>query len=218
MKSQTRKTKTKAKTRANNGTKNETKNETKKNRTKKNTKPLVYSENDYNSGDGMLTTVWGPSMWHYMHIMSFNYPINPTQSDKKYYKEFIINLQHVLPCKYCRQNLTNNLKQLPITNESMISRDKFSRYVYELHEHINNMLKKPSNLSYEEVRDRYEHFRSRCTDKPKVYNLKIETDKKEEKGCTEPLYGKKSKCIIKIVPQEQKEESFQMDKKCIKHK
>ncbi len=201
------------------------------------TKPLVYSENDYNSGDGMLTTVWGPSMWHYLHIMSFNYPINPSKSDKKYYRDFIINLQNVLPCKYCRQNLTNNLKQLPITMETMCSRETFSKYVYELHEHINNMLKKPSNLTYEEVRDRYEHFRSRCTDKPKVFEFKKKNNNKntkdkiketnegiikeipnKEKGCTEPLYGKKSKCIIKIVPQEEKGASFQMDKKCIKFK
>jgi len=40
----------------------------------------------------------------------------------------------------------------------------------------------------------------------------------KEKGCTEPLYGKKSKCVIKIVPQEEKQETFQMDKKCIKSK
>ena len=40
--------------------------------------------------------------------------------------------------------------------------------------------------------------------------------KKREKGCTEPLYGKKSKCVIKIVPQTEKTESFQMDDKCLK--
>ena len=39
---------------------------------------------------------------------------------------------------------------------------------------------------------------------------------KKEKGCTRPLYGKKSKCIIKIVPQETKCSTFQMDKKCEK--
>ena len=39
---------------------------------------------------------------------------------------------------------------------------------------------------------------------------------KKEKGCTKPLYGKKSKCVIKIVPQETRCKSFQMDKKCEK--
>ena len=38
----------------------------------------VYSLNDYNSGDGMLTSVWGPGMWHVLHTMSFNYPVKPT--------------------------------------------------------------------------------------------------------------------------------------------
>ena len=39
---------------------------------------------------------------------------------------------------------------------------------------------------------------------------------KKEKGCTEPLYGKKAKCIIKIVPQEEKCKTLQIDKECIK--
>ena len=42
--------------------------------------------------------------------------------------------------------------------------------------------------------------------------------KKKEKGCTEPLYGKKSRCILKIVPQDEKGQSIQIDKKCIKHR
>ena len=41
---------------------------------------------------------------------------------------------------------------------------------------------------------------------------------KKEKGCTEPLFGKKSKCIIKIVPKDKKVKTFQMDKKCIKRR
>ena len=99
------------------------------------------------------------------------------------------------------------------------------------------MLKKKSGLTYEQVRTRYEHFRSRCTldkeEKNKLENKtktqktqnKSKTQKtnkknikqktlKKEKGCTKPLYGKKSKCIIKIVPQDNKGNTFQMDKKC----
>ena len=99
----------------------------------------------------------------------------------------------------------------------MSSRDTFSKYVYELHELINKMLNKKSHLSYCDVRERYEHFRSRCTEeKPKIFIFKKTQTRKKEKGCTEPLYGKKSKCIINIVPQEDKTATFQMDKKCIK--
>jgi hypothetical protein len=69
---------------------------TRKNRNTNNkTKKHVFTKKDYNSGDGMLTTVWGPPMWHFLHTMSFNYPVEPTPDDKKYYKNFIYNLRHV---------------------------------------------------------------------------------------------------------------------------
>jgi hypothetical protein len=182
------------------------------------TKKYIFNKNDYNAGDGMLTSVWGAPMWHFLHTMSFNYPVNPTPEDKKHYRDYVINLQYVLPCKYCRINLTNNFKKKPLKMCHMASRDIFSRYIYELHETINKMLNKKSNLSYCEVRDRYENFRSRCTEeKPRIFNFKkTKTKRKKEKGCTEPLYGKKSKCIINIVPQEDKSATFQMDKKCVK--
>lgn len=184
-------------------------------KTKKN---RVFKKADYLSGDGMVTSIWGPPMWHYLHTMSFNYPVNPTQDDKKHYRDFIISLKHVLPCKYCRMNLKTNLKQLPLRMEDMKDRESFSRYVYELHELVNKMLNKKSGLSYCDVRERYEHFRSRCTEeKPKLFKFTKKTRRnKKEKGCTEPLYGKKSKCIINIVPQEQKGASLQIDKKCVK--
>ena len=183
-------------------------------------KKKTFKKNDYYSGDGMLTTVWGPSMWHYLHTMSFNYPIHPSADDKKHYRDFIISLQHVLPCKYCRINLTKNFKAFPLRHEDMKNRDSFSRYVYKLHELVNKMLKKKSGLSYCDVRERYEHFRARCTtEKPKLFDIKTykkSTLKNREKGCTEPLYGKKSKCVIKIVPQEEKCKTMQIDQKCIK--
>ena len=195
-------------------------NNNKKTRKNKKTKKNIFSKKEYSSGDGMLTTVWGPSMWHYLHTMSFNYPVNPTEEDKKHYKEFIINLQYVLPCKYCRQNLTNNFKVFPLKACYMKDRESFSKYVYKLHEMVNKLLGKKSGLSYCDVRERYEHFRSRCTDeKPKIFDIrktmKLNKNKKE-KGCTEPLYGKKAKCIIKIVPQEEKGNTMQIDEKCIK--
>ena len=83
------------------------------------------------------------------------------------------------------------------------------------------MLGKKSGLTYKKVRERYEHFRARCTididKKTNLIKLKQKTRKrKKEKGCVEPLYGKKSKCIIKIVPNDKKEPTFQMDDKCKK--
>jgi hypothetical protein len=181
----------------------------------------VFTDPDFSSGDGFLTTVWGPPMWHYLHTMSFNYPVNPTDADKRNYKAFIMNLQHVLPCKYCRINLKTNFKNYPLRACHLASRDAFSKYVYELHEIVNRLLGKTSGLSYCDVRERYEHFRARCTDDPNPRMAKPNPkskSKKKEKGCTEPLYGKYSKCVLKIVPQDTPTETLSIDKQCIKRR
>ena len=86
------------------------------------------------------------------------------------------------------------------------------------------MLKKKSGLTYAEVKERYEHFRSRCTQNTRKKREKCRcrqkkhrhSTRKKEKGGVVPLNGKKSKCIIKIVPQETKCKTFEIDKKCIK--
>ena len=188
-------------------------------------KHYIFSEYDYNSGDGMLTTVWGPGMWHYLHTMSFNYPVKPTKYEKKHYKDFVLQLQYVLPCGKCRENLKKNFKKLPLTSADMESRYTFSKYMYKLHENINTLLNKKSGLTYCDVRERYEHFRSRCVKTLRERHIKNKTKKvrfaKElikEKGCTEPLYGEKSKCILQIIPENTKCETLQIDEKCIKRK
>lgn len=172
---------------------------------------IVFSDNDYNSGDGMLTSVWGPPLWHVLHTLSFNYPVKPTTEQKEYYYNFFINLKNILPCKYCRDNYTANLKKNPLKKSSLKNRETFSKWLYNMHELVNTNLGKKSGLTYEEVRDRYEHFRARCLTDPKEKQHK---NPKIEKGCTEPLYGVKSKCTLNIVPKDTKIDTFKIDKKC----
>ena len=69
---------------------------------------------------------------------------------------------------------------LPLTNADLKNRDKFSRWVFKLHELINTMLGKDSGLKFCDVRERYEHFRSRCTQEDKVVSNKEIKELKEE--------------------------------------
>ena len=193
-----------------------------KQKKQKNKTLKVYSNKDFKSKEGMLTTVWGPPAWHFIHTISFNYPNNPTCKDKKKYKNYILALGKVLPCKYCRINFCKNIKAVPLNNAALKNRDTFSRWAYKFHEHVNKMLGKNSGLSYNDVRERYEHFRSRCTKTKTAKTAKKTKTKakrktrKKEKGCTEPLIGEKAQCVLKIVPKDSRVKTFQMDKKCIK--
>jgi len=182
------------------------------------TKKRVFTKKDFDAGDGFLTSVWGPALWHSLHTISFNYPIKPSNDDKKNYRDFMLSLVNTLPCKYCRGNLKKNYKVFPLTMECMKDRNSFSRYVYRLHERINKNLGKKSGLSYCDIRERYEHFRARCSEEKATIFKFNKTQKKKEKGCTETLYRKKAKCINKIVPKDEKCKTFQMDKKCKKTK
>ena len=94
--------------------------------------------------------------------------------------------------------------------DKMKNRETFSRYIYDLHEVVNTMLGKKSGLSYDDVRERYEHFRARCLSD----NILMKT----ENGCVEPLYGIKSKCVLKIVPHDEKCETLKVDEKCLKQR
>lgn len=179
----------------------------------------IFNKNDFNSNDGMMTHVWGPSLWHSLHTMSFNYPVKPSIDDKNRYMNFIYALEHVLPCRYCRENFKSNLKKTKFNLGKMKNRETFSKYIYDLHNHINTMLGKKNKIAFETVQSTYENFRARCTEdiKKNKSTKKKSTKKnstKKEKGCTTPLYGVKSKCVINIVERNKKVKTFNMDPKC----
>jgi len=164
-------------------------------------KDKIFSKEDYNSGDGMVTSIWGPPLWFSLHIMSFNYPVNPTEEQIESYRKYFDSLRGVLPCKYCRENYSKNLEldEFKLSDSVLENRESFSRWLYNLHNKINRDLGKENYKTYEEVREIYENFRARC-----LSEKEEEKDDGKEKGCVKPLYGKKSKCTLRIVPRDNK--------------
>lgn len=178
-------------------------------------KMTSFTQKECESNNGMQTLIWGPMMWNSLHTISFNYPVNPTQDDKKNYTQYLLSHEHVLPCVYCRVNFKSNLKKAKFSQKDMKSRESFSRFVYRLHNCVNKMLGKSVDISYEEVRDRYEHFRARCDEnKSKKSITDSQRKSKKEKGCTDALRGTKSKCVISIVPKTSRKKSFSISSKC----
>jgi hypothetical protein len=183
----------------------------------------VFSKNDFNSDNGMSTTIWGPIIWSGLHITSFNYPVNPTASDKKNYKNWFLSYKYILPCVYCRSNFEKNLQSANFNNKVFDSRLTFSKFIYKFHNCVNIMLGKKIYFDYNYVKNLYENFRSSCNEKDNIKNniegskkIIIKDKTKLEKKCDGSLYSIKSKTIIKIVPHTNKEDGLKIHNKCKK--
>lgn len=177
----------------------------------------TFTKKEYESQNGMQSSVFGPPVWHTLHMISFNYPVKPTNADKKNYTNFLMSFEYTLPCVYCRTNFKKNLSNAKFTPSVMNSRDSFSRFIYQLHNCVNKMLGKTIKISYADVRDRYENFRSRCNETESKTNIiKNQKKSKKERVCDESLYGSKSKCVIHIVPKNSNINGFKISPKCTK--
>lgn len=104
--------------------------------------------------------IWGPHGWKFMHYVSLGYPSNPTEEDKRNYKNFYTSLQHILPCAKCANNYSHNLKKYPIDNH-LGSRDTLVRWVIDIHNQVSNELNK-KEYTYEEALSLY-------TEEPNVF-------------------------------------------------
>jgi hypothetical protein len=143
--------------------------------------PKESSQEDY-SKNGMQTRAWGPPGWMFLHCIAQNYPQEPTPKQKKKYQEFFKLVGDVLPCRYCRESYQQFIKE-PSTTLSrtvMKNRTSLSRWLYDIHNKVNKKLEVKEIPTFEEVTEKYEAFRSKCTHKSPVI---IE---KAVKGCTNP--------------------------------
>ena len=93
--------------------------------------------------------IWGPHGWKFLHYVSRGYPQEPTENDKRYYKDFYTNLQNVLPCATCQGNYKKNLSELPIDN-ALQSRDVLMKWVIDVHNKVNKETHK-RELGYDEA-------------------------------------------------------------------
>lgn len=146
--------------------------------------------------NGLNTKCWGPPLWVSLHSITFGYPVKPTEKHKRNYKQFIVGLKNVLPCKYCRDSYTNFLKEINIDNY-LDSRKTLTKFMYLIHEKVNNKLGVPSckRPTFKMVEKKYESMRAKC--KPTTDEERI---KNATQGCVIPTKkNKKKKCVIKFI-------------------
>jgi len=142
--------------------------------------------------EGILTRVWGPAGWMFLHSIAQNYPWRPTDEQMQNYYTFFKLTGNVLPCRYCRESYQEyiNSGNTTLTMKNMKNRKTLFLWLYNIHNRINKKLGIKSHPSKLEVWRKYESFRANCHKSVK---------KPVKKGCTVPMTGRRKKCVMKIV-------------------
>lgn len=156
---------------------------------------------DANRDNGMITKVWGPPGWLFLHCITFGYPykINPNNPEhvqkQKDYRDFFHLIGKVFPCRYCRDSYQGFLKDVPIEPE-LGSRDNICKWLYDVHNKVNEKLEVPAcNIpTFETVKKRYEEYRAKCKKTPAE-----EEAEKKVKGCVIPADGTSRKCVLNVI-------------------
>jgi hypothetical protein len=95
--------------------------------------------------------VWGPCGWIFLHSISYSYPEDPSDTDKKQYSDFLYSLKHVIPCEKCSKHYSEYIQEFP---PLLNSRNDFTKWMIDLHNNV-NIDNKKKVLSYEEVHKKY---------------------------------------------------------------
>jgi hypothetical protein len=162
-----------------------------------------------NVDNGMMTKVWGPAGWLFLHSVAYGYPyvINPDNPDhitkKEDYYKFFYYLGRIFPCKYCRESYQQFLKEIPLVDKLNTRRD-LCKWLYDIHNKVNDKLGVPASdrPTFEEVDAKYEAFRAKCTGNP-ANNANVEgfgnlIVPPKPTGCVVPANGTSSKSVITI--------------------
>jgi hypothetical protein len=114
--------------------------------------------------------IWGPIFWKFLHEISFQFPQNPTDQEKKSHENFLLNLKYFIPCYTCKNDFQKYISQNPpILN----SKKNFVKWTVDLHNHVNKKLGK-REYSYEEVEEEWNANTEHC-----ISCLNIRKEKEE---------------------------------------
>jgi len=107
----------------------------------------------------MDTTFWGPSGHQLNQSIAYCYTFGLYKENipKNIITSFFKSEKYVLPCIYCRTSFSKYIKELPVI------KDNIFKWVYLIHNKINNKLREQGYLNeenpkYESVLKKYKRF------------------------------------------------------------
>ena len=157
-----------------------------------------------NANNGMMTKVWGPPGWFFLHTVSFGFPVDPETFDtenelapgttRNNYKNFFLNVGNILPCRFCRESYLKFVQELP---PDVYSRDTLVEWLWKIHNKVNDKLEDTyTDASLEQIKVKYERYRAKCN-KGQV-----------ARGCSVPLSGRKMCSEVNVLYCDEKNKKY----------
>lgn len=103
---------------------------------------------------GFHPVLWGPSAWHFLHMVAASYPEEPCEQEMKCAYVFILSLGTMLPCEFCKKHFREMIEEMGMCPNHFQSRESFFKLVWEMHNRVNVRLGKP-RLTLDYVKKKY---------------------------------------------------------------
>lgn len=117
--------------------------------------------------------IWGPYYWFVLHTISLTYPLNPNETIKKKYYDFIHNLPLFIPISTFGNRFSEILDNYPVT-PYLDSRESFTKWMHFIHNKINSYIGNDEITMDVAMVRYYEHY------KPKAVKYKEERKRREK--------------------------------------
>ena len=120
---------------------------------------------------GLDSKIWGPPMWFFLHTSAINYPLHPNAVTKKRFYDFFQNLHLFIPIEPMASNFSKLLDEYPIA-PYLDNRDSLVKWVWFIHNKINQQLEKPQISLNEFYRRYYENYKPKNQKIAEFYKIR----------------------------------------------
>ena len=87
--------------------------------------------------------IWGPKAWNLLHSFSINENKKISVRKRHNYYIFYTSFIYILPCDICREHYSDIIYNIEPLIEEKISRKYLIKWVFDVHNIVNDLLDKP---------------------------------------------------------------------------
>jgi hypothetical protein len=106
--------------------------------------------------DSLQNHIWGPALWKILHFSAERIGTKRLhrlpQEEHRLWFNLLSNLRYSLPCPHCKKHYQQYYSSHPIAS---FTKEGVRRWLYELHQSVNQRIGKPDSVSLEGVEGMY---------------------------------------------------------------